>query len=248
MMRRALAALAMLALSVGVAEGQAPEKPQDKGEKPPPFLLPLLDGDKGRTHQPPAGRLAKAATPDPRKLFDMAVDCWPAKSFMRAEINLEARVNKRTGDGSTTTLNTTDGLMESRTGGGEKYVGLVAKIPLYSSLELDREREREAGRRTKIAEAIGGLLGAISENELNKRQLALSRALEKRAQERVGMGVAETGEQVGYLKEVAKLEGESYKLRAGVTKARLTIVGMCEDGPRANFVDDYIKEFTKGIE
>lgn len=217
-----------------------------------PFLLPTIDGQE-RTHAPPAGTLKAAKLPDPRTLFDMAVACWPAPSYLRAELSLEGRANARNGNRTAGTTQTTS--IDPQTGGitqsiagNESYVGVVAKIPLYSAMELDKEREREANRRAKVAEAVGLLAASIAEWELNQRELALNRALEKRSQERIALGVAETSEQVALLRAVAQLEGKSFQVRAHIIKARLTVVGLCEDGPRADTVDSYIREFTRHIE
>lgn len=219
---------------------------------PGPFLLPTFDGQE-RTHAPPSGILKAAKLPDPRTLFDMAVACWPAPSYLRAELSLEGRANVRNGNRAAGTTQTTS--IDPQTGGitqsiagNENYVGVVAKIPLYSAMELDKEREREANRRAKVAEAVGLLAASIAEWELNQRELALNRALEKRSQERIAMGVAETSEQVALLRTVAQLEGKSFQVRANIIKARLTVVGLCQDGPRADTVDNYIREFTRHIE
>lgn len=197
--------------------------------------------------------MKQAKLPDPRALFDMAVACWPAPSYLRAELNLEGRANARNGNRAAGTTQTTS--IDPQTGGitqsiagNENFVGLVAKIPLYSAMELDKERDREANRRAKVAEAVGLLAASIAEWELNQRELSLNRALEKRSQERIALGVAETSEQVSLLRAVAQLEGKSFQVRAHIIKARLTLVGLCQDGPRADAVDNYLREFTRHIE
>lgn len=90
----------------------------------------------------------------------------------------------------------------------------MARIPLVSATELDKERNREAERHGRVADAVGELVGAFAEHAMTARQLALSRALEKRAQERVRAGVADTAEQVHYLEQVAALELKIQTLRA----------------------------------
>jgi hypothetical protein len=137
---------------------------------------------------------------------------------------------------------------DTAAGSGASYVGVVARIPLYSALEIDRERERELRRRKAAAEAVGALTQALAEWGVASRKLALFRALEKRAQERVAVGVAETGEQVQYLKEVADLEGRLNESRAKVVEARMTFIGLCAEGAPAERVDAYIRRFTRGIE
>lgn len=218
---------------VALAQADSPE--------PPPFQLPLLDGE-SRTHAPPQGKLERAALPDPRALFDLAMGCYPARSLFRAEIALEGRAARR--QAGADALNPA----EPAAGSGASYVGVVARIPLYSALEIDREREREFQRRKAVAGAVGALTQALAERAVVARKLSLFRALEKRAQERVAIGVAETGEQVQYLKEVAELEGRLNEARAKVVEARMTFVGLCAEGAPADRVDDYIRQFTRGVE
>jgi hypothetical protein len=221
---------------VALARADAPVPPPA-----PPFALPLLDGET-RTHEPPQGRMERGALPDPRALFDLAMGCYPSRSLFRAEIALEGRAARR--QAGADALNPA----EAATGSGASYVGVVARIPLYSALEIDRERERELRRRKAAAEAVGALTQALAEWGVASRKLALFRALEKRAQERVAVGVAETGEQVQYLKEVADLEGRLNESRAKVVEARMTFIGLCAEGAPAERVDAYIRRFTRGVE
>lgn len=237
-MNRALAVLWGLTF-VALAQADTPEPPPAIAE--PPFRLPLLDGE-SRTHAPPQGKLERAAQPDPRALFDLAMGCYPARSLFRAEIALEGRAARR--QAGADALNPA----EAAAGSGASYVGVVARIPLYSALEIDREREREFQRRKAVASAVGALTQTLAERAVLARKLSLFRALEKRAQERVAIGVAETGEQVQYLKEVAELEGRLNEARAKVVEARMTFVGLCAEGAPADRVDAYIRQFTRGIE
>ena len=235
-MNRAIAVLWGLTF-VALARADAPVPPPPS----PPFALPLLDGE-ARTHEPPQGRLERGALPDPRALFDLAMGCYPARSLFRAEISLEGRAARR--QAGADVLNPA----EAAAGNGASYVGVVARIPLYSALEIDREREREFQRRKAVAGAVGALTQTLAEWAVVARKLSLFRALEKRAQERVAIGVAETGEQVQYLKEVAELEGRLNEVRAKVVEARMTFVGLCAEGVPADRVDAYIRQFTRGIE
>lgn len=205
--------------------------------KPPP-MLPLFDGSDTRTHQPPQGELVRPVVPDYRKLYDMVLSCWPADSWFRGEVYAEGRLSSRTNTTSSS-YDATTGTLAQR---GDKYVALVARIPIASAMELDKERGREADRRGKVATAVGELVGAFSERVLNARQLSLTRALEKRSQERVRVGVAETSEQVKYLEQVAMLESKIELLKAAEIKARLQIIGMC-DSRKMSVIDDYVDNF-----
>ena len=210
----------------------------DDMAKPPPAALPLFDGSDTRTHQPPKGELVRPVVPDYRKLYEMVLSCWPADSWFRGEVYAEARLSSRT-DTTSSSYDATTGTLTQR---GDKYVALVARIPIASAIELDRERGRDADRRGKVATAVGELMGAFSERVLNARQLSLTRALEKRSQERVRVGVAETSEQVKYLEQVAMLESKIEMLKAAEIKARLQIVGMC-DPRKMSVIDDYLDNF-----
>jgi hypothetical protein len=168
----------------------------------------------------------------------MVLACWPADSWFRGEVYAEARLSSRT-DATSSSYDTTTGTLTQR---GDKYVALVARIPIASAIELDRERGREAERRGKVADAVGDLVSAFSERVLNARQLSLIRSLEKRSQQRVLVGVAETGEQVKYLEQVAALESKVEMLKSAEIKARLHIVGMC-DPRKMGSIDDYIDNF-----
>jgi hypothetical protein len=207
----------------------------------PPLTVPLFDGAE-RSHQPPADPLKRPAIPDYRRLFDLAVACWPEKSWFRGELHLEGRLaNKR----NATTSAAADPATGTITTRDDRYIALVARIPLVSASELDKERNREAERRGKIAEAVGNLVSAYSERVMQTRQLNLLQALEKRAQERVRMGVAETGEQVRYLEQVALLETKIQSLQGDEIKARLHILGLCDETNMAR-IDAYLDTFHQG--
>jgi hypothetical protein len=153
---------------------------------------------------------------------------------MRAEVALEGRVRT-----DRTQMMDSDGSVRT---GGRAGVAVVARLPLYSALELDREREREYMRRTKLADATGNFVSLLAERQKHVRQLELMRALERRAQERVKAGITETSEQVGYLEKVAGLEGELLKQSGMLQKARLELIGHCSSA-QADDVDRYILQY-----
>jgi len=115
----------------------------------------------------------------------------------------------------------------------------VAKIPLYAPVEADRERERENARRAKIAEAVAKLNEAATFRAVAERKRALYLSLESRAALRVRHGIAETGEQAGYLEKLAGQEEAIAKAGADITAARLTLRGMCQED-RAGTIDRLI--------
>ena len=198
-----------------------------------PHELPTYSGEKLSYHAPEKPR-KPARLPNARDLYERTLNCWPVPSFMRAEVSIEGRIRSdkvQTFDAAGSLTNT-----------GRMGVSLVAKLPLYSALELDREREREYVRRTKLADATGNFLSLLAERQKHLRQLELMRALERRSQERVKAGITETGEQVGFMEKVATLEGELLKQSGQLQKARLELIGHCSSS-QADAVDRYIVQF-----
>lgn len=201
-----------------------------------PHELPTYSGDKPSYHAP-VKPPKPGALPDARDLYERALACWPAPSSMRFEVNLEGRIRS---DRSTYVDESNNMRSAGRYG-----VGVVARIPLYSTVELDREREREYMRRTKLAESVGSFIALLAERQKHTRQLELMRALERRAQERVKLGVAETTEQVGYLEKVATIEGALLKQRGDLQKSRLELIGHCSPS-QTDELDRHIIQFMPG--
>lgn len=195
--------------------------------------LPTYSGDKPSYHAPEKppkpGQL-----PDARDLYERALVCWPVPTFMRAEVTLEGRLR--------TDRNTYLDENNTMRSGARAGVAVVARIPLYSAMELDREREREYQRRTKLADSVGAFVALLAERQKHLRQLELMRALERRSQERVKLGVTETAEQVTYLEKVATVEGALLKQRGDLQKARLELIGHCAP-TQADDLDRHIMQF-----
>lgn len=216
-----------LALALVILLAGAPGASSDLDK--PPLTVPLFDGAE-RTIVPPPDPLKRPQIPDYRRLFDLTVACWPEKSWFRGELHVEGRLaNKKNAQNSS--LDPNSGTITTR---DDRYIALVARIPLMS----------EAERRGKIAEAVGNLVSAYAERVMQARQLSLLQALEKRAQERVRVGVAETGEQVRYLEQVAALETRIQALQGDEIKARLHLLGMCDETHMAR-IDAYLDTFHK---
>jgi len=203
-----------------------------KDPEPVPWLLPTYKGNKVPLQVKPAQPAPQL--PDSRELFSMALNCWPAPSHFRGEMNLESRINSMR-----STYIDDSGML---TGGGRASVALVARVPLYSAAELDREREREYLRRGKVAEAVGALVSALADRARLLREFDLTRALEQRAQQRIFIGVAETAEQVKYLEKVADVDGQLLRQRGLIEKARLDLLGLCAE-PQAQRLDDFISAY-----
>ena len=200
------------------------------------FELPTYSGEKPSIYAPDKPP-KPGALPDAKDLYQRALVCWPAPTYFRTEEHLEGRLR-------TDQINYLDETGTIR-GASRAGVALVARVPLYSAAELDREREREYGRRTKLAEAVGVFVTALSERYKARRELDLTRALERRSQERVKIGVAETAEQVKYLERVASLEGEMLRLGGQIQKSRLELIGHC-NARESEILDRHLVQFIEG--
>lgn len=230
-----LVALLVVAPTKGEEKRETETEAENEEEKKP-FRLPTFSGDKTSHHAPPKPRPA-GPFPEPREIYDYALRCWPAPSYMRAEISLEGRAQNVDTVGVDAS-----GTVRSM---GRNSTALVARIPLYSATELDREREREYTRRTKLADSVGNFITALTDRHKTRRELDLMRALEKRSQKRVQIGVTDTAEQVGYLQKVVQLEGDLVKQRGLLEKSRLELIGHCK-ADEADGMDRYLLQFIEG--
>jgi outer membrane protein TolC len=245
--RLKLTALVACVLVAGIASSQAQsDKKPAATDKPPPYQIPLLDGKKERTKAQPTDEYKLADAPNARELFDMIVSCWPERSWFRGELSAEARTTRRNSaiNGSTTTtLDPVSGnYVTQNSTGNDATIGLLLRVPLWSAMELDREREREAGRRNLIAQQVGVYVSSLAEFQLTEREIQIHRALEKRSQERVMLGVAEISEQVKGLQNVAQLEAKQVRNKADLIKSRITLQGLCTHD-KAWIIDEYLKRF-----
>lgn len=152
-------------LDVFTGETQTPPEIQ-------PFELPTLSGEKV-DYNGYINPLEPAPRLDADGIFEQTVNCYPEPTRFNVELNLEGGLRTQ---GMVTADNTTI---------GREYVGIVARMPLYSANEMNREREREYLRRTKTSELIGTFLTAIATRNHARREIALYRALESRSQVRV---------------------------------------------------------------
>jgi hypothetical protein len=198
-----------------------------------PFLLPTYSGESPSLHTPDKPP-APGPAPDARDLYERALACWPVRSLFRGEVTLEGRLRNERG----LYLDDSNGVSS---GGSRASAALVARIPLYSAIELDREREREWSRRVRVAESAGAFVSILAERDKLRRQLDLLRALERRSQERVKAGVAETAEQVAFMEKVAGAEGEIVRLSGLLQKARIELLGNCHER-QADGLDAHLQQ------
>ena len=213
-----LIAGAALALSCTAGAADAPPPP------PPPWVLPTFDpsNDAGPTPgqqlprpSRPAPAPAKRQPFEPGRAIALVADCWPSPSWFRPEIGLEIRSGQKFG-----AVGANDQTQAN-------YVGIVARMPLYSASELDKEFEREAGRMQQAAQAVGQIVEGLAAAHRARRETELYEALERRAQVRVSEGVAITAEQVGALKEVAAAHTSAAQAAAKLTAYRLHLQSLC---------------------
>ena len=212
-------------------------KPWNEKEPPPrppeqkPFELPRLYSDK-QHYNSPTDPLKKAPKIDPDAIFLTVMQSFPAKSTFNAEVSLVAGFKQG--------LDTWD---EDYPDIADHYVGLVGKIPLYSSNEQSRQREREYQRRTDTAKQVAGFVGAIAARNQAYREMGLYRALEARAQARVKNGIAETNEQIQMLKKLAMVHSDVITQKSNVIEHRLALSGLCENVKR-EAINNWLKKLA----
>lgn len=207
----------IVGLAIGLLTGCVRAESSRAEPPPPPWHLPRFDGAADPREQPPDGTLEAPPALDARGLYDLVITCFPTRSWWQPEIALEARyANGDKGSAQVTQA------AENST-----YAGIVARIPLYSALEVDREREREAMRRTVVAQNVGKIEQLIAARTIARRELSLWRSIEDRSSRRVAAGVAETKEQIDAIAKVAGLESTLLTVAADLTAAKLLLVGMC---------------------
>lgn len=196
------------------SDGDAQQPPKAK-----PYRLPTLAGDNVAFQDEPA-KPVKAPHIDEDAVYQYVLDCFPEVSKWNLDVSLRAQLARSGGallgdDGSETEL-------------GSSYVGIVAKLPLYSASEISREKEREYKRRMDVAGNVANFITAIASRNHAVRELALYRSLEARSAIRVQQGIVEVAEQVQYLEKVAGAQESLIKNEAQIMENRLKLVGMCD--------------------
>lgn len=204
------------------------------GDPPPnkPYQLPRFDDHYQEDHYTPIAPIKTAPYVNAEKLFTTITRCYPEMSKFGLELNLEANYRNRNG------YDTVNG-----TSIGQHYIGIVARMPLYSASDLNREREREHSRRSLTAGLIGNFMSQLAKRNHAVRELGLYSSLEARSQVRVMQGVTETSEQVRYLERVAKAQRDLITAEAMLVRYRLEMVAMCANG-KAGEISHYIKRLS----
>jgi hypothetical protein len=199
--------------------------------KPPqikPFEIPTFEGKAVDWHnqKPAINPLPKI---DSDAIFKAVNRCYPLKSGFGLDISLRAGANyKPSGNNQINTLDSNN-----------YYAGIVANMPLYSDVEIDKERKLEYQRRMETTATIKAMLEGVATKRRAERLMGLYSALEKRAQERIKNGLAEIAEQITFLEKVATTQGELDQANATIEASRLALIGQCRPDAEQE-VNDYI--------
>ena len=201
-------------------------------QKPPdikPFEIPSFTGKAvdWRNPKPAINELPKI---DSDAIFKVVNRCYPLKSGFGLDISLKAGATYKDTNNSTQ-INTLDS--------NRYYAGIVANMPLYSDIEIDKDRKLEYQRRMQTTDTIKAMLEGVAKKRRAERLMGLYEALEKRAQERIKNGLAETAEQITFLEKVATTQGELDQANASIEASRLALIGQCRPEVEEQ-VNDYI--------
>ena len=201
-----------------------------------PYSLPTLHNDQ-RSYQNKPAPLVKAPKIPAEKLFNSIMNCYPAISHWNIEIALKGSI-------STSNFISVDEDNDGTTSIGQNYVRLVASMPIYSSKELSREREREYRRRTDTAGVIADFIKAVASRNHAIRQLSLYRSLEDRSRLRVQNGIADSGEQVKYLEKVSSSQLSLITTETKILDSRLRLISMCTP-EKADLMNNHLINISK---
>ena len=201
-------------------------------QKPPNikrFEIPTFTGKPvDWNHQKPAINPLPKINGD--AIFKVVNRCYPLKSGFGLDISLKTGATYKD-TASSNQINTLDS--------NKYYAGIVANMPLYSDVEIDKDRKLEYQRRIQTTDTIKALLTGVATKRRAERLMGLYEALEKRAQERIKNGLAETAEQISFLEKVATTQGELDQANANIEASRLALIGQCRPDAEQE-VNEYI--------
>ena len=163
-------------------------------------------------------------------IFNIVNRCYPLKSGFGLDISLKAGATYKDTAGNNQ-INTLDS--------NRYYAGIVASMPLYSDVEIDKDRKLEYQRRMQTTETIKALLSGVATKRRAERLMGLYEALEARSNERVKQGVVSPDEQIALLEKVATTQGELDQANATIEASRLALIGQCRPEVM-NEVNNYI--------
>lgn len=174
-------------------------------------------------------------------LLKEVLSCYPSKTLFKARVDLVGRANSSDSGVSTYSQEYGQSVMGT-------YVGIEARIPLYSDIELSKERKWEEERRQGAAQNIGLLLKAFSVAQISKRKIAIRKTLEVRQSKRVAAGVAFTAEHVQEIENLFQAELDYHAAMSEIENARTTLIGLCMEGKDdgvKNLVDSIINDIAR---
>lgn len=207
----------------------------DKKADPPPkfqpYELPTLAGDNLDYHDKPDA-LIKAPVIDAESLFLTVMRCYPADSAWDIDVKLQAKIQTDTDE-----LFYEDGDLTI----SSNYIGIVASMPLYSTKEISRDKEREYRRRTDMADMIAKFVAAIASRNRALRELTLYRSLEARSAVRVKNGIVSATEQIGFLEKVSARNELLIKTEMEILRSRLQLAATCEPS-KYEQINTYLKK------
>ncbi|EKO5187825.1 hypothetical protein ACEOHO_004250 [Vibrio vulnificus] len=207
-------------------------EPEHKAPEIRPYELPTLNGVAPH-YNTPTPALSPAPKIDPDTIFDVILRCYPEKSMFKLDLNLVAGMKTNLDE-----YNSSDWPKIS-----EHYIGIVGKMPLYSSTEQSRERQWEYQRRIETATSVATFTKALADRNYSYRLMGLYLSLEARSQLRVKQGVANVTEQVELLEKVASTHRDVLTHEAKIVEQRLALVSMCEESS-AEAVNQYLESLA----
>ena len=182
-----------------------------------PYQVPTFTGENIDFHEiKPEPNPAK--TVDADLIVKTVNACYPVPA-MNLDVSVKVGTNYRPTNANT--IQTADS--------ANYYAGVVASMPLYSGVEIDKEQKLAIDRKEKTAGLVAQMLTALSTKRRAERMLTLYASLEKRSQKRVADGIVAVDEQIGYLEKVATTRGELDTANAQIEGARLALIHQCTD-------------------
>ena len=223
-MRSLLKTLLLLFLTTSPSHAEQQKPPDIK-----PFEIPSFTGQAvdWRNPKPAINELPKI---DSDAIFKVVNRCYPLKSGFGLDVSLKAGATYKDTNNSTQ-INTLDS--------NRYYAGIVANMPLYSDVEIDKDRKLEYQRRMQTTDTIKALLTAVASKRRAERLMGLYQALEARSKERVKQAITPVEEQIAYLEKVATTQGELDAANASIEASRLALIGQCRPEVEEQ-VNDYI--------
>ncbi len=198
---------------------------EEKTEIVPPYQVPTFTGETTDWHtMKPAINPAKTVNAD--LIVETINHCYPVPA-MNIEIGLKV---------GTTFKPPSTGQTVQSLDASQYYAGIVATMPLYSGVEIDKEQKLAIDRKLNTAAVVSTMLTALSTKRRAERMLGLYLSLEKRSQKRVQEGIVAVEEQIAMLEKVATTQGELDAANAQIEGSRLSLIHQCkpEDVERLN--------------